>query len=152
MFVSLFSGSVSRLLSPSTRCTTTNLFSGEKDFIQSSRGIRYSCTAYIQNVDKKNNWLFACFSYAEKVVRERFAKAVTRGLMELKIRKPTESPINGLIQNAVIEVCLVLLCVCVCVCVCVSFRNHLVHLWGRGERGNSENSNVCTVYLCHEDE
>ncbi|XP_076453203.1 uncharacterized protein LOC143288510 isoform X2 [Babylonia areolata] len=41
--------------------------------------------------------------YAEKVVRERFARAVTRGLTELKIKKPTLSPINGLIQNAVIE-------------------------------------------------
>lgn len=41
--------------------------------------------------------------YTEKVVRERFAKAVARGLMELKIKKPTQSPINGLIQNAVIE-------------------------------------------------
>ncbi|KAK7475022.1 hypothetical protein BaRGS_00033703 [Batillaria attramentaria] len=40
---------------------------------------------------------------AEKVVRERFARAVTRGLTELKIKKPTQSPINGLIQNAVIE-------------------------------------------------
>ena len=43
-------------------------------------------------------------SYAEKVVRERFARAVARGLTELKIKKPTQSPINGLIQNAVIEV------------------------------------------------
>ncbi|KAL8583033.1 hypothetical protein ACOMHN_051197 [Nucella lapillus] len=41
--------------------------------------------------------------YAEKVVREKFARAVTRGLTELKIKKPTQSPINGLIQNAVIE-------------------------------------------------
>ena len=50
--------------------------------------------------------LFFCpaNSYAEKVVRERFARAVARGLTELKIKKPTQSPINGLIQNAVIEV------------------------------------------------
>ena len=50
--------------------------------------------------------LFFCpaDSYAEKVVRERFARAVARGLTELKIKKPTQSPINGLIQNAVIEV------------------------------------------------
>ncbi|XP_035828352.1 uncharacterized protein LOC101850990 [Aplysia californica] len=41
--------------------------------------------------------------YVEKVVRERFALAVTRGLTELRIKKPTQSPINGLIQNAVIE-------------------------------------------------
>ncbi|KAK7088191.1 uncharacterized protein [Littorina saxatilis] len=41
--------------------------------------------------------------YAEKVVREKFARAVARGLTELKIKKPTQSPINGLIQNAVIE-------------------------------------------------
>ncbi|CAG5136649.1 unnamed protein product [Candidula unifasciata] len=41
--------------------------------------------------------------YVEKVVRERFAVIVTRGLTELRIKKPTQSPINGLIQNAVIE-------------------------------------------------
>lgn len=40
---------------------------------------------------------------AEKVVREKFARAVARGLTELRIKKPTQSPINGLIQNAVIE-------------------------------------------------
>ena len=37
-------------------------------------------------------------------MRERFAVAMSRGLTELKIKKPTQSPINGLIQNAVIEV------------------------------------------------
>ncbi|RUS81425.1 hypothetical protein EGW08_010809 [Elysia chlorotica] len=41
--------------------------------------------------------------FVEKVVRERFAVAMSRGLTELKIKKPTQSPINGLIQNAVIE-------------------------------------------------
>ena len=61
---------------------------------------------------KKNNTYNPAFcvpadSYAEKVVRERFARAVARGLTELKIKKPTQSPINGLIQNAVIEVPLI---------------------------------------------
>ncbi|PVD32717.1 hypothetical protein C0Q70_08162 [Pomacea canaliculata] len=41
--------------------------------------------------------------YSEKVIRERFARAVTRGLTELKIKKPTQSPIKGLIDNAVVE-------------------------------------------------
>ena len=41
--------------------------------------------------------------FVEKVVRERFALAVSRGLTDLRIKKPTQSPINGLIQNAVIE-------------------------------------------------
>lgn len=41
--------------------------------------------------------------FVEKVVRERFAIAMSRGLTELRIKKPTQSPINGLIQNAVIE-------------------------------------------------
>ncbi|KAK6967406.1 hypothetical protein BgiMline_027221 [Biomphalaria glabrata] len=41
--------------------------------------------------------------FVEKIVRERFAVAVTRGLTELRIKKPTQSPINGLIQNAVVE-------------------------------------------------
>ncbi|XP_052800410.1 uncharacterized protein LOC128231514 isoform X2 [Mya arenaria] len=39
----------------------------------------------------------------EKVVRERFAKALTRGIQDLKINRSTSSPINGLIENAVIE-------------------------------------------------
>ncbi|XP_052270374.1 uncharacterized protein LOC127871467 isoform X3 [Dreissena polymorpha] len=39
----------------------------------------------------------------EKVVRERFAKALTRGIQDLKINRATSSPINGLIENAVIE-------------------------------------------------
>lgn len=40
----------------------------------------------------------------EKVVRERFAKAVARGIQDLKISRATNSPINGLIENAVIEI------------------------------------------------
>ncbi|KAK6190965.1 hypothetical protein SNE40_002721 [Patella caerulea] len=40
---------------------------------------------------------------AEKFVRERFGRAVSRGLSELSIRRATQSPINGLIENAVIE-------------------------------------------------
>lgn len=44
------------------------------------------------------------YRYSEKVIRERFARAVTRGLTELKIKKPTQSPIKGLIDNAVVEV------------------------------------------------
>ncbi|KAH9512915.1 hypothetical protein Btru_036992 [Bulinus truncatus] len=47
---------------------------------------------------KKNREVFV-----EKLVRERFGIAVTRGLTELRINKPTQSPINGLIQNAVVE-------------------------------------------------
>ncbi|CAC5371615.1 unnamed protein product [Mytilus coruscus] len=39
----------------------------------------------------------------EKVVRERFAKAVSRGIEDLKISRATYSPIHGLIQTAVIE-------------------------------------------------
>ncbi|KAL4223925.1 hypothetical protein ACF0H5_017387 [Mactra antiquata] len=39
----------------------------------------------------------------EKVVRERFAKALSRGMQDLKISRATNSPINGLIENAVIE-------------------------------------------------
>lgn len=39
----------------------------------------------------------------EKVVRERFAKALGRGMQNLKINRATSSPINGLIENAVIE-------------------------------------------------
>ena len=40
----------------------------------------------------------------EKVIRERFAKAVARGTQELRVKRATSSPINGLIENAVIEV------------------------------------------------
>lgn len=40
----------------------------------------------------------------EKIVRERFAKAVSRGTQELKIKRATNSPIAGLIETAVIEV------------------------------------------------
>ena len=47
---------------------------------------------------------FFAHRFVEKVVRERFAVAMSRGLTELRIKKPTQSPINGLIQNAVIEV------------------------------------------------
>lgn len=43
-------------------------------------------------------------SNVEKVVRERFAKAVSRGVEDLKISRATFSPIHGLIQTAVIEV------------------------------------------------
>ena len=44
------------------------------------------------------------YSVVEKVVRERFAKALGRGMQDLKINRATSSPINGLIENAVIEV------------------------------------------------
>ena len=37
-------------------------------------------------------------------MRERFAKAVARGIQELRVKRATSSPINGLIENAVIEV------------------------------------------------
>ncbi|KAL5015854.1 hypothetical protein ScPMuIL_005443 [Solemya velum] len=40
---------------------------------------------------------------AEKIVRERFARAVTRGISELRIPRATHSPINGLIETAVME-------------------------------------------------
>ncbi|ESP04135.1 hypothetical protein LOTGIDRAFT_237550 [Lottia gigantea] len=40
---------------------------------------------------------------AEKYVRERFGRAVSRGLTDLHVQRATQSPINGLIQNAVIE-------------------------------------------------
>jgi hypothetical protein len=40
----------------------------------------------------------------EKLVRERFGKALTRGIGELKVKRATHSPISGLIDNAVIEV------------------------------------------------
>ena len=40
----------------------------------------------------------------EKVIRERFAKAVARGIQDLRVSRATSSPINGLIENAVIEV------------------------------------------------
>lgn len=48
--------------------------------------------------------MFLIFSNVEKVVRERFAKAVSRGIEDLKISRATFSPIHGLIQTAVIEV------------------------------------------------
>ena len=54
----------------------------------------------------KNNYdicMFCC-SVVEKVIRERFAKAVARGTQELRVKRATSSPINGLIENAVIEV------------------------------------------------
>ena len=44
------------------------------------------------------------YSVVEKVVRERFAKALTRGMQDLRINKAHNTPINGLIENAVIEV------------------------------------------------
>ncbi|XP_078336716.1 uncharacterized protein LOC111135431 isoform X1 [Crassostrea virginica] len=39
----------------------------------------------------------------EKIIRERFAKAVSRGTQELRITRATNSPISGLIETAVIE-------------------------------------------------
>ncbi|XP_064612744.1 LOW QUALITY PROTEIN: uncharacterized protein LOC135476597 [Liolophura sinensis] len=39
----------------------------------------------------------------ERVVRERFAKAVQKGAVDLGIKRATHSPITGLIENAVIE-------------------------------------------------
>ncbi|XP_013392664.1 uncharacterized protein LOC106160570 [Lingula anatina] len=44
------------------------------------------------------------FRNVEKIVRERFGKAVARGVGELRIKRATHSPINGLIENAVIEI------------------------------------------------
>ncbi|XP_046568194.1 LOW QUALITY PROTEIN: uncharacterized protein LOC124276591 [Haliotis rubra] len=41
--------------------------------------------------------------YVEKMIRERFAHGVTRGLSELRLKRATQSPINGLIENATIE-------------------------------------------------
>ena len=38
------------------------------------------------------------------MIRERFAKSVARGIQDLRIKRATSSPINGLIENAVIEV------------------------------------------------
>jgi hypothetical protein len=43
-------------------------------------------------------------SNLEKIVRERFGKAVARGVNDLNIKRATHSPISGLIDNAVIEV------------------------------------------------
>lgn len=48
--------------------------------------------------------MFIHYRVVEKVVRERFAKAISRGMQGLKINRATNSPINGLIENAVIEV------------------------------------------------
>ncbi|XP_062597302.1 uncharacterized protein LOC134258744 isoform X2 [Saccostrea cucullata] len=39
----------------------------------------------------------------EKIIRERFGKAVSRGIQELRITRATNSPIAGLIETAVIE-------------------------------------------------
>ena len=41
---------------------------------------------------------------AEKVLRERFASGVSRGMNDLHISRATHCPISGLIDNAVIEV------------------------------------------------
>ena len=38
------------------------------------------------------------------MIRERFAKAVARGVQELRIKRATSTPIAGLIENAVMEV------------------------------------------------
>lgn len=43
-------------------------------------------------------------SNVERVVRERFGKAVARGVGDLKITRATHSPISGVIDSAVIEV------------------------------------------------
>lgn len=43
-------------------------------------------------------------SNVEKLVRERFGKALSRGITDLRIKRATHSPISGLIDNAVIEV------------------------------------------------
>ena len=48
--------------------------------------------------------MFLLSRVVEKVIRERFAKAVARGTQELRVKRATSSPINGLIENAVIEV------------------------------------------------
>jgi hypothetical protein len=37
-------------------------------------------------------------------VRERFGRAVARGVGDLKMKRATHSPIAGLIENAVTEV------------------------------------------------
>lgn len=50
--------------------------------------------------------LLVNFRNLEKIVRERFGKAVARGVGELNIKRATHSPISGLIDNAVIEVSL----------------------------------------------
>ncbi|XP_060065450.1 uncharacterized protein LOC132545744 isoform X1 [Ylistrum balloti] len=39
----------------------------------------------------------------ERVLRERFAKAVARGVQDLRITRATNTPIAGLIENAVVE-------------------------------------------------
>ncbi|XP_064619949.1 uncharacterized protein LOC135483216 isoform X2 [Lineus longissimus] len=39
----------------------------------------------------------------EKIVRERFGRAVARGVGDLKMKRATHSPIAGLIENAVVE-------------------------------------------------
>ena len=46
---------------------------------------------------------FSC-SNAERVVRERFGKAVVRGVSDLGMKRATHSPISSLLDNAVIEV------------------------------------------------
>jgi hypothetical protein len=43
------------------------------------------------------------------MIRERFGKAVSRGVEELRVTRATKSPIAGLIETAVIEVNLVFL-------------------------------------------
>ena len=37
-------------------------------------------------------------------MRKNFANGVTRGKNELKLNDPTQTPVTGLIENAVIEV------------------------------------------------
>jgi len=44
------------------------------------------------------------FSNLEKMLRERFAKTVTRGLVDLEIKQATHSPIENVIEKAVREV------------------------------------------------
>ncbi len=54
-------------------------------------------------------------------MRERFGRAVSRGVVELGVKRATRSPVHNLIHSAVMEVrvCVcVRVCMCVCVCVC----------------------------------
>ena len=42
----------------------------------------------------------------ESLVRERFVRAVKTGMSELRLKKATASPIQRVIENAVVEVCI----------------------------------------------
>ena len=46
----------------------------------------------------------ALYRLPEKFIRKRFAKAVSKGKVDMKISMATQCPIGGLIEKAVMEV------------------------------------------------